>query len=125
MNKSRPGPTQGKRVSPPTVPGLVSFSSFHVKKSGQAVGKSTSGSDQQLASPASSSPEDGTRLSGSSTNNNSKERQRFSGSSLGSAGSSYASSASSSDNRSSIGTDDGILLPPCLHSAEVYLKGKY
>ncbi|CAG7834245.1 unnamed protein product [Allacma fusca] len=116
MNKSRTGPPQGKRVSPPTVPGLVSFSSFRVKKS-QQLGHPT-GSDQQLASPSSESG-DTHHLIGSNSHN--KETQRYSGSSLGSAGSSYASSASSSDNRSSIGTDDGFLPPPCIHS-DVRLK---
>jgi hypothetical protein len=102
MNKSRQAPVQVKKVAPPivppSVPGLVSFSSFRVKKN-------------QTASRDSSSTTLSVGSQSQSQSQQEKEQQRYSGSSLGSAGSSYTSSGSSSDNRSSIGTDDGYLLP--------------
>lgn len=105
MNKSRQTPAQGKKVSTPTVPAnaappLVSFASFRVKK------------NQNQQQPAQTSIEEP------------QQQQRYSGSSLGSTGSSCynstssgsstssaSSSSTSSDNRSSIGTDDGFILP--------------
>ena len=95
MNKSRQTPAQGKKVQPPTVPvtaSLVSFASFRIKKNQQPP-------QLQLEDKDPDSP----RYSGSSLGST--------GSSYNSAGSSSSTSSGSSDNRSSIGTDDGFMLP--------------